>query len=165
MRVLFLFLLAFTALAPARAQFANKPVKGTFYITVDDACTIYVNGTKLFAAGIGESRTPETELKTDDRIVIQLRDDGGGRHFMIVFVSSDGQTLVNFRANNFKIVPDIGVTDFTTEQFQKWSKSAKAEKHKPILPIKSHSEFLWGDLSKCTIACIVNVDMFSLPQH
>lgn len=161
MRIFLFLALAFTTLVPCNAQITNKPMKGTFYITVDDAATIYVNGEKVIAAGIGESRSPEIELKADDRIVVQLRDDGGGRHFMMVFASSDGQSLCNFRASNFKVVTDLGITDFTPEQFQKWTKSAKMEKHKPILPIKSHSEFLWGDLSKCTIACIVNGNMFS----
>ena len=116
-------------------------------------------------AGIGESRTPELDLKTGDRIVVQLRNDGDKRYFMLVFASSDGQTVVSFRNHDFKIVPEIGITDFTPDQMQKWTKFAKQEKHKAVLPIKSYSEWVWGDLDKCILACTVDPKMFSQKPH
>ena len=136
-----------------------KGITGTFYVSVDDAAKIYVNGQKVHDAGVNESRSAEVELHPADRIVVQLRDDGGGRRFMMIFASSDQKTVVSFRHRDFKVVPDIGVTDFKPEEFQKWPKYAIAEKHGKHLPIKSYSEWIWGDISKCTIAGIVTPEM------
>jgi hypothetical protein len=162
---LYLFVLALLLALPVQAQFTStldqKSTKGTFYVSVDDAAIIYVNGKETFKAGWGESRSTELELKTGDRIVVQLREDGGGRRFMLVFASTDGQTIVSFKNHDFKIVPDIGVTDFTPEQFKAWTKYAKQEKHKNVLPIKNYSEWIWGDLDKCSIASVVTLQMFA----
>jgi hypothetical protein len=143
------------------------PIKGTFYISVDDAATIFVNGQKVYYAQIGESRSPELELKEGDHIVVELRNDTDGRHFIFLFASSDGNSVISFRSHDFKIVPDIGVTDFTPEQFQKWTKYAKVEKQKKAqrLPVPSASEFIWGDLDKCIIAGPITSHMISQKQR
>ena len=163
--VLFLSLLAFVTATHYEAQLAStlddKSARGIFYVSVDDAATIYINGKKFYSAGIGESRSPETELKTGDRLVVQLRDDGGGRHFVMLFASSDGQSVVSFRGNDFKIIPDLDVTDFTPAQYEKWKTFAKQEKFKYPLPIKSYSESFWGDLNNCILACTVKPRVFS----
>ena len=165
MRIRFLILLAFVVVAQGKAQLvdssAAQAVKGAFYISVDDAATIYVNGNKFYAAGIGDSHSPEMTLKTGDRIVVHLRDDGGGRHFVMLFASPDGKNVVSFRSPNFKIVPSLDATDFTLDQYETWRRYTKAESFKNPLPITSNSESLWGDLSKCIIACVVKPAMVS----
>jgi hypothetical protein len=80
---------------------------------------------------------------------------------MFLFASTDGQTVVSFRAHELKIIPELDATDFTPEQFQKWTKYAKQERHKNVLPVKSYSDWMWGDLDKCMLACIVTPQMFS----
>ena len=159
--ILLAFLTAFSCQAQLSSTFDDRSIKGSFYVSVDDAATIYVNGKQFYSANIGESRSPETELKTGDRIVVHLRDDGGGRHFVMLFASSDGQNIVSFRSNDFKIVPDLDVTDFTPDQFEKWKKYAQSERFRYPLPIKSYSESFWGDLNQCIVACTLKTKMFS----
>lgn len=164
MRALVLILVALIVALRCEAQFAstlNDKSGGAFYVSVDDAATIYINGHKFFSTGIGESRSRETELKTGDHIVIHLRDDGGGHRFFMLFASTDGESVVSFRNTDFKIVPDLDVTDFTPEQFQKWTKTAKQLNHKSPLPIKSYSESFWGDLNRCILAGTIKPQMFS----
>lgn len=155
--------LAISCLAQLPGAMQPQPIKGTFYVSVDDACTIYINGQKVYDARIGESRSPELDLKAGDRIVVALRNDTDGKHFLLLFASSDGKSVVSFKHHDFKIVPDIGVTDFTPEQFQKWTKYAKEERvpKSAKLPIKSYSEFMWGDLDKCIIAGSITPQMIS----
>ncbi len=164
MRTFILFLLLVFPLA-SRAQFSStlndKAVKGTFYVSVDDGATIFINGQKFYDAPLNESRSPETQLKTGDRIVIHLRNDSAGRRFLMAFAGSDGQTIVSFQARDFRIVPDLGVTDFTPEQLAKWTKQPKAEHRKDTLPLKSYSDWMWGDLDKSIIAATVTAPMFS----
>ncbi len=145
----------------------EPPIKGTFYVSVDDGCTIYVNGQKVYKAGLGESRSPEVELKVGDRVVVELRNKTDGRHFNFLFASSDGQKVVSFRHTDLKIVPDPGVTDFTPVQFMSWQKYAKEEKKKKPtnLPVKSGSEFLWGDLNDTIIAGPITPQMVSQKQR
>lgn len=165
MRTFILTLFAFLVALRCEAQFAStlndKSAKGTFYVSVDDAATIYINGRRFYSTGVGRSRSPETELKTGDRLVVHLHEKGGGCHFFMMFASSDGESVVSFRHTDFKIIPDIDVTDFTPGQFQKWKKSPKQKKGKSPLPIKSYSESFWGDLDHCIVACTIQPRMFS----
>ena len=136
--------------------------KGIFYVSVDDGAIIFINGAQVYEAAIGETRSPELEFKEGDRLVVQLRNDGDKRYFMLVFASSDEQNVVSFKRRNFKIVPDIGVSDFTVAQFDGWKKYAEEDDDRePVLPIKSRSEWVWGDLDKCVFACVITPEMFS----
>jgi len=146
----------------AQTNTTAKPTKGTFYISVDDGAIIFINGAQVYEAAIGETRSPELELKEGDRLVVELRNDGYKRYFMLVFAASDEQTVVSFKHRNFKIVPDPGVSDFTVAQFEGWKKYAEEDDdRKPVLPIKSRSEWVWGDLDKCVLACVITPEMFS----
>jgi hypothetical protein len=158
--ILPIFILLF-AVFRVEAQFNEKSAKGSFYVSVDDAATIFVNGIKVHHAGIGETRSAEIELRTGDRIVVQLRDDGGERRFVMVFASSDGQSIVNFRNNDYKIIPDLGITDFTPEQFEKLKKSAKDLRQKVALPVKCSSESVWGELNSSILGSVVTIKMFA----
>jgi hypothetical protein len=169
MRTLLFLLLASILTLPAHAQFASdrdaKSAKGTFYVSVDDAAKIYLNGKEVHNASVGESRSAEIELKTGDRVVAHLRNDSSNRQFMIFFASTDGQSIVSFRNRDFKIVPDLDVTDFTPDQFKAWNKYSKDLKRKDVFPIKNYSEWVWGDLDKCILACTVTPNMFSKRPH
>ena len=106
--------------------------KGIFYVSVDDGAIIFINGAQVYEAAIGETRSPELE------------------------------NVVSFKRRNFKIVPDIGVSDFTVAQFDGWKKYAEEDDDRePVLPIKSRSEWVWGDLDKCVLACVITPEMFS----
>jgi hypothetical protein len=100
------FLLLLLLALPCRSQLpvagSAAPIKGTFYVTVDDECTIFVNGKKVYFAQIGESRSPETELKVGDHVVVQLLNKTDGRHFLFCFASSDGKTIFSFKHHQFR---------------------------------------------------------------
>lgn len=150
-----------------QAQLPNKsdflPLKGNFYVSVDDTCTIFVNGQSVYKAKLGQSRSPDLELKVGDRIVVQLQNDGDKRYFTFLFAASNGQSIISFKHRDFKIVPDIGISDFTPELFQSWTKFAKEEeKNKTyVLPVKSASEFIWGDLDTSIIAGVITQQMIA----
>jgi len=164
MKILPTLIASFFLCLPCAAQTGpdEKTVNGNFYVSVDDAAEIFINGASAYKIGRGENRSPDMALKTGDRIVVQLRNDGDKRYFMLVFASADGRTVVSFRNRDFKIVPELNVTDFTTEQFQKWGKYAKEDKRKPVLPVKSYSEWVWGDLDKSILACVFTPQMITV---
>jgi hypothetical protein len=161
---------------PVFAQLSSDGVKGSFYVSVDDAAWIYVNGKKVFQAGIGESQSTELILHTGDRVVVHIEDYGGGRRFMLVFATanqvtdlSDQPTVVSFKHHDFKVLPDPMATDFNLEDFQNWTKHAIVDisqtQNRHYLAIKNYSEWIWGDLSKTTIGCIVTDGMIQpMPQ-
>jgi hypothetical protein len=160
MRILLLVLISFLIAFRSDAQSPEKSVKGTFYVSVDDFAFVFVNGMQVYRAGIGETRSPEVELKTGDRVVVQLHDKGGERWFAMAFASSDGQSVVSFRNHDYKIIPDLNVTDFKVEQCEKW-KYAKDIRRKVTLPVKSSSESVWGDLNTSILGAVVTSKMFS----
>lgn len=169
MRLLTTFLASTLLSIPCLAQLPGttppKGVTGTFYVSVDDGAKIFINGQQVHDAGVNESRSGELELSVGQRIVVQLRDDGGGHRFMMAFVSSDRQTVISFRHRDFKIVPDLDATDFTPAEFLKWPKYAKDEKRKPLLPVKNYSEWMWGDVPKCILAGTITPEMIKpLPK-
>lgn len=165
-----LLLLAITFACHAHAQLPAKPdpdsVTGTFLAYIDDHATLFLNGEKLFHGNLGTSRSSATELKVGYRVVVHLANDHGPKGFLLVFASSDGARIVSFRASDFKIVPENGVTNFTPEQFSKWPQAAK---HLPNYKrdkafdklAKNYSQVVWGDLDQCTLACTITPQMIS----
>ncbi len=151
-------------LLPCRGQFpstdAPAPLKGVFYVSVDDAATIFVNGEQKYKAGIGESHSPEMELKAGDRVVVELRNDGDKRHFMLLFASSDQKSIVSFKHLDFRCVMG-DAKDFTPDQFRNWKITKEEKGKKPGFPIKNYSEKLWGDIDRCSIAAIITPSMIS----
>ena len=139
----------------------QQTMKGNFYVSVDDEATIYVNGRQVYTAPLNESRSPDLELTTTDRVVVHLRNTLSGHRFMMVFASSDLASIISFRVHDFKLVPEVDVTDFNAQQFARWNKQAKSWKSRSMLPVKCYSDWLWGDSEDCTIACNVTPAMFS----
>ena len=158
--IVILFALAIRAIAQLPGNSPVKPVTGTFYASVDDHATIYVNGQKTHQADYGAKRSAELNLKVGDLVLIDLKNDRDARGFLLVFRSSDDTTLINFRRADFKIVPDLDVTDFTADQFKRWTKTAKSSPRKEMdLPFKNYSEWVWGESDKCILAAIVTSQM------
>ena len=140
---------------------AQESVKGSFYVSVDDEASIFINGGKVHSARINESRSPELELKTTDRVIVHLHNTTAEHRFMMVFVSSDQARIVSFHARDFRLVPDPGVTDFTPDQFQRWNKQPRPERHENRLPVKSYSDWVWSDLDDGIIASVVTSQMMT----
>ena len=150
---------------PSPSAPKTKGILGSFYVSVDDSVTIYLNGQVVHNARIGETRSPEVELHTSDRILVELINTGGPRRFMLAFGSSDRQLVVSFRHRDFKVVPDLNITDFKSDEFIRWQNYAKPAKLPPKLPVKSYSEWVWGDLDRCILAAIIRPEMIRLaPQ-
>jgi hypothetical protein len=164
------FLLCLLAL-PCAAQSITTPVlpvTGSFYVSVDDSCTIFVNGQKFYHGDLGSSRSPETVLKVGDRVLVHLTNNVGARHFMMAFASSDGTQVISFKRSDYKVVPDVDVNDFSATQFEGWAApkaTAKAQKHKPKLPAKSYSESVWGNLDRSILATVITQPMISQRPH
>jgi hypothetical protein len=149
------------AAATPKLSTPQQTLKGSFYVSVDDGASIYVNGNKVHTAKINESRSPEMELKTGDRVVVHLHNATAEHRFMMLFVGSDQSNIVSFRARDFRMVPELGVTDFSPEQFQQWTKQGRLERYQSRLPVKSYSDWVWGDGDESIIACSVTAPMFS----
>src|SRR4051794_20372137 len=103
--------LLFFITSGAMAQLISYPVKGKFYISVDDTASLFVNNRQLYKAHIGESSSSETLLEPGDRIVVKLLNTGGPRKFAMIFVSTDQKTIISFRPQMCKIIPDAEKTD------------------------------------------------------
>jgi hypothetical protein len=145
--------------APTVQPREQRVLKGSFYVSVDDSASIYVNGTKVHHADLNESRSAEMELKTGDRVLVRLRNAVAGHRFMMAFVSSDDAYVVSFRTRDFRIPPDPRLNEFSAEEFASWTKPARQEKQRDILPVKSLSNWVWADRDDGTIAAIVMPDM------
>jgi hypothetical protein len=144
---------------PSLCSAQPRSLVGTFYVSVDDVAKLFVDGKEVYVAKYGESRSGELELKVGSRVVARVANEVGKRRFMLAFLSTNRGTVVNFKHRDFKIVTDINVTDFTPDDFAKWTKFAEEEKHEPVFQFKTLSEWVWGDLNKCTLACVITEEM------
>lgn len=88
---------------------------------------------------------------------------------MTLFLSTDKAQEVAFPANAFKVLTGKDLTDFTAEDFKASTKYAKkADKDFSKLyymPVKSQSEWLWGDIDQCAIGCLITPEMFKPNPH
>jgi hypothetical protein len=152
-----------------QAQAQLSPVKGKFFVSVDDEADILINGVQLHHARLDESESPETELKAGDRIVVKLKNIAAKRRFMLLFMSTDRKQVISFTPNSFKILPDLTIKDFTPAQFAEYKKHAfpiEGDFAKTYrLPFKSNSKWLWGDLDICDLGCLVTPDSFKPNTH
>ena len=163
-RLIIAILALFSSFAAAQLpQPATTPaVKGKFYVSVDDEAHIFVNGQQVHHANIGESQSPELELKPGDRIVVQLHNVSAPRYFKLLFVSADKQQMISFPHIAFKLPPDPEATDFTPAQFggySKYAKEDKGRKNQPF-PYKNRSEWVWGENEVSSLAAFLTREMF-----
>jgi hypothetical protein len=152
-------------LAPATAP----GTKGKFFVSVDDEAHILINGAEFHRAPLNESESAELDLKAGDRIVIKLKNTLGKGRFMLLFMSKDRKQMISFTPRSFKILPDPETKDFTPAEFANFHKEARpvqGDFAKPyLLPFKSSSKWVWGDVNVCTIGCLVTPDMFRANTH
>ncbi len=144
-------------------------IKGKFFVSVDDEANILINGVQFHRAPLNESESPELELKPGDRIVVKLKNTLGKGRFMLLFMSTDRKQMVSFTPSSFKIVPDPTINDFTPVDFAGYKKQAKAVQGdfaKPyLLPFKSSSKWIWGEVNIASIGCLVTPEMFKPNTH
>lgn len=150
----------------ARAQFvpaAATAIKGKFFVSVDDEASIFINGVALYQASLNESESPEFELKPGDRILVKLKNTLGKGRFMLLFMSTDRKEMVSFTPGSFRILPDPTVNDFTSADLAGAKKQAKAVQgdfaEPYLLPFKSSSKWVWGDVDVSSLGCIVTPQM------
>lgn len=155
-----------------QAQLAPAPttgVKGKFFLSVDDRADIFINGAQFYQSPLGESESPEIELKAGDRIVVKLKNIASKRRFMLLFMSTDRKQVISFTQNSFKILPDVTINDFTPADFAGYKKHAvpiQGDFAKPyLLPFKSNSKWIWGELDLCSIGCLVMPESFKPNTH
>lgn len=154
-------LMLFTA--NAVAQLVTFPVKGRFYVSVDDSATVFVNGRQLFKASLNESASPETLLEPGDRVVARMHNKGGPKRFAMIFVSSDQNVIISFRNEMCKILPDAGTRDFTAQQFAELTQFAEQAPQKQTVrrfAYKNNAEFLWGRSNPCALGAIIKREYF-----
>jgi hypothetical protein len=165
----FLFTIVFSFLAlSAEAQqttsatSADPGVKGHFLVYIDDSIHLFLNGSQILGRENTWTsfETREVELKPGDRIVAAIKNSGGPRAFMLMFVTTDLQRAAYFTNTSFKILSP-GSTDFSPGEFSS-GRTARQEKKKRQDPFafKTRSEWVWGDMEVCTLAATVTGDMF-----
>jgi hypothetical protein len=154
----------------AAGSMAQAPsgLEGQLWVTTRSQVTVYLNGKEVLKATDGTGKSDAVALKPGDRLVLKLHKTGNGNPvFLMCALSTDESLLCNFRNTDFKVVPDVGLTDFADADFQGWKKAAsnianqQATKWKVVeLPIKNYSEWMWGDANDCVIAAIITEKMF-----
>lgn len=143
---------------------AATPLHGSFLVSVDDHATIFVNGVNVHHANIGTSRSRELDLKVGDQIVVQLVNDVGPKHFIMVFQTTDQQRICSFKASDYRIITELDVKSFSPGQFETWTKHAKEFKgHKGLeKQVKNYSQYVWGDIDRCALACTITPGMITV---
>ncbi len=161
MKPLALFLCFITSQLFAQAPKPSGDLMGRFYVVVDDEVRIFVNGTLVYHAGMGNSVSPEVALKPGDRVVAQLHDGGGEKRFKVLYMSSDQRSLVSFQRSNMRLITDPATVDFQTADWMKWSRQPKALPNtaKDVLPFKNSSDSVWGDKNDCIVGSLVTAEM------
>jgi hypothetical protein len=150
-------------ISPSHAQLGT--ISGKFFVSVDDAAAIMLNGTKIHQAGIGESSSPEVAIKAGDRLVVNLYNKEGPRRFVLAFLSTDHKKVVSFRNTDFKIAPGYELKDLSESEIRALPKTAKETQKKPHkFPFKHTSESLWGEDTNAVVACIVRPEIFKEAQ-
>jgi hypothetical protein len=147
----------------ANAQKVSPPVKGKFYLYIDDSIHLYLNGTEILALENTwkSTQTDVVELKPGDRIVARIGNAAGQRGFMLLFVSSGMRQAVQFTHSSFKNLPDPSATDFKPDEIHaaRTAKPDKTNNWQP-LPFKNRSEWVWGETNYCTLGAIITAEMF-----
>ena len=147
----------------AQAQLLSFPLKGKFYVSVDDSVTLFLNGRQLHKAGINESSSPEVLIEPGDRVVVRLVNTGGPRRFAMAFVSSDQRTIISFRNQMCKILPDASKGDFSKEDFadlRRFADQINKKEEVRKFPFKNNAEWLWGVGTPCALGSVIQRDFF-----
>jgi hypothetical protein len=121
------------AAAHAGAQITTPPVKGKFFLYIDDSIHLFLNGVEIFALekNYKATETKEIELKPGDRVVARLKNGGGPRAFQLLFASSDFKQAVRFTNTTFKILPNPTATDFLPADIASARVAKQERKNRP----------------------------------
>lgn len=150
-------------LMPERLRADKTPdgLTGCFYVAVDNTALVFVNGKQVHRGTLGVSRSADMELKLGDRVVMQVENNGGPKKFQTVFLSADKQKLISFRRSDWRLVQGAEVQDFSADQYRAWTKAPTIVKEANAFSFKHHSDPVWGDKPRFTIACNVTAAMLS----
>ena len=162
----FRFVLCFVCISlftPERLLADKMPdsLTGCFYMAVDNSAVVFINGSQVHRATLGVSRSADIELKLGDRVVMQVENNGGPKKFQAVFLSADKQRVISFRRSDWHLVQGAEVQDFNADQYRAWTKAPTIVKEANAFTFKHHSDPVWGDKPRFTIACKVTAAMLS----
>lgn len=155
---LFLSLL-FCVAAVGQIPRTAPPMKGRFYIDVDDGARIFINGQLAHTAGIDTSISGEVSLAVGDRVVAQLTNNQGGKWLKLVFLSTDQRSIISFQRLNYRILNDLALVDFTVADWSKFKPVKNAEIDRNRLSIKNNAASIWGDAENTTVGSVITADM------
>jgi hypothetical protein len=162
------FFLAFLFACAPYAGAAEKlsfPVKGKFYMQVDDGVGIWLNGEKIHHGRFGTSESKAVSLNLGDRIVMTLWNKGGPYGLKLLFVSDDRKLIINFAAAHFRVLRDPDKHDVTAKEFMNLRDSAQPLKkqHKDSIAFKNSAQWFWGEkkTGDTYVAGMVTKEMFS----
>lgn len=166
MKTFALLALALFWIIPAalQAQTPKFPIVGKFYVDIDDAMDLYVNGNKVHHSDIGTSSTKELTLIPGDRLVVNLWNKGGPYGLKLLFVSTDRRFIINFKIENFRVLRDPDKKNFSEDEFASWKDLAHGVRRssRDHLTFKNKAEWIWGEKKKGTtyIAGMITKGMF-----
>lgn len=134
---------------------------GHFYVVADDIAEIYLNGEKIHHAKLGLSKSNEITVMKDDVLVIDLKNNGGPKNFMLIFLTTDRKTIVNFKNNDYRILPAFGKKNLQKEDVDAYRKFAVDLRKKPRsdIGIKHKSETVWGEANQCVLGAVIDSGM------
>lgn len=159
-----LLVLALFWIIPVGAHAQKFPVAGKFYVDVDDAMDLYVNGNKVHHSDIGTSSSKELTLLPGDRLVVNLWNKVGPYGLKLLFVSTDRRYIINFKIENFRVLRDPEKKDFTDDEFASWKELAHGVRRssRDHLTFKNKAEWIWGEKKKglTYIAGMITKSMF-----
>jgi hypothetical protein len=146
-----------------KAQEPRLPTefKGKFYVSVDDAATIYVKGRQVHEAPINESASPETTLKVGDSITVNLINTRAGHRFSFAFLTKDEKYVINFRQEDCRVLWDPKKRSLTQKEFDQLKQQPPKEMghSQASFPFSTTSDWLWGQGDNCWLTTIITREM------
>jgi hypothetical protein len=142
----------------------TKGIPGQFYVTVNDAAVIYVNGKQVHSAPKGDSVSSELALNLGDLVAVELDSGKGLGSLRMGFLAKDHRLTINFRQQDFRDMgaqPAADVTAAAVEGATLRIQKCTHRRDKLAYPekITDHSEWVWSKQKQGTIATIIKTPM------
>ena len=136
---------------------------GQFHVHVDDSATIFVAGREVHRAALGRSVSAETTLRLGDCIAVNLNNKKSVRCFIVAFLTSDKKHVVNFRAEDFRILRDAKELNLTRAQFLGLKDAAVTDHSYAAAPFSfpTTSHWVWGQGQHCWLVAILTKEMIA----
>jgi hypothetical protein len=137
--------------------------KGKFYVSVDDAATIYLKGRQVHQAPINESVSSETTVKLGDSITVNLINTRAGHRFTMAFLTKDEKCVINFRQEDCRVLWDSKKRSLTQKEFEQLKQAPTKEMdHAPAsFPFSTTSDWMWGPGDNSWLTTIVTKEMIT----